>query len=288
MNLSLALQQQRNRESRERWSQYKEHRDAVTELILAEAPALAGGRLCVLGAGNCNDLDLEAIAKTFAQIVLVDWDDEALQTGLTQQPLKESLREKITTLGNIDLTGVAPELSQWSPQSPPDDATIDRWILSSQAADPLAGQGSFDVVISVCTLTQLIEVVILCLGENHPRFVELLVAVRSRHLRMLVELTAPGGTAILCTDIVSSLSCPTLNQIPLPKLAGALSQLIQQRNFFTGANPFVLEAFFRTDPQIASHLSQVILRAPWLWNFGPRHFAVCAIVVRLRADALPE
>jgi hypothetical protein len=56
-----------------------------------------------------------------------------------------------------------------------------------------------------------------------------------------------------------------------------LTRLIAARNFFTGANPFVLTQFYRSDPEISGLLAAVRLSRPWLWDFGPRVYAVCAI-----------
>src|SRR5450432_2426587 len=43
------------------WALYADHRAHFTEAIVASA-SRAGGRLCVLGAGKCNDVDLERLA----------------------------------------------------------------------------------------------------------------------------------------------------------------------------------------------------------------------------------
>ena len=279
MNKILAEQERRNGQSRDSWPHYASHREQVTQLLSSFA-ATPNDRLCVLGAGNCNDLDLTALTTTFRELSLVDWDATALTAGIANQNLATEKRLQLQSIGGIDLTGIADELDCWSVDAPPPNTAIDRWIETTQTTNPLQWQQPFQVVASVCTLTQLIEAVFMSLGEHHPRFMELVAAIRARHLRSLVELTAPHGTAVLITDIVSSVTFPALPQVPLTHLAATLSQLIQQQNFFTGVNPFVLEAFFRNDPQVAAHVAEVKLLPPWLWNFGPRHFAVCAITVR--------
>jgi len=47
-------------------------------------------------------------------------------------------------------------------------------------------------VASTCVLSQLIEVVIQSVGVAHPRFLELVQAVRIGHLRLLMHLVAPA------------------------------------------------------------------------------------------------
>src|SRR5688572_16969564 len=52
-------EQRGNREGRDLWDRYATHRERATGAALGLAPAsLSGGRLCWLGAGNANDIDL--------------------------------------------------------------------------------------------------------------------------------------------------------------------------------------------------------------------------------------
>jgi hypothetical protein len=94
---------------------------------------------------------------------------------------------------------------------------------------------------------------------------------------MLVELTRPGGRLVLVTDVVSSTTFPDLARIPADRLGGTVLRLIQARNFFTGANPFVLWRLLQTEPDLAGQTADVQLVGPWLWDFGPRCYAVFAI-----------
>ncbi|MBI5760495.1 MAG: hypothetical protein HZA46_18425, partial [Planctomycetales bacterium] len=106
--------------------------------------------------------------------------------------------------------------------------------------------------------------------------------VRRRHLQLLAELCMPGGTVVLVTDVVSSTTCPELPTIPESQLADFVGRQIQQHNFFTGVNPFVLRQLFETDPAVAPLVSDVRLSLPWRWQLGPRTFAVVALTARRR------
>ena len=59
-----------------------------------------------------------------------------------------------------------------------------------------------------------------------------------------------------------------------------LAQLIRARNFFHGVNPAVLVSLFRTDPVLNSRVTELEPVRPWLWNLGPRWYAVYALKVR--------
>jgi len=45
----------------------------------------AGMRLCILGAGNCNDLDFEALSAWYSEITLVDLDLEAVTRAVERR-----------------------------------------------------------------------------------------------------------------------------------------------------------------------------------------------------------
>ena len=63
---------------------FRGHRQQLTALILQTAPAAPSGRLCVLGAGNAYDLELEALLAAFAEVHLVDIDAHALARARTR------------------------------------------------------------------------------------------------------------------------------------------------------------------------------------------------------------
>jgi hypothetical protein len=62
----LAQQVQLNQGTADNWELFTSHRQQITNLILSNWEG-AGGRLCVLGAGNCNDIDLTALTHRFTE-----------------------------------------------------------------------------------------------------------------------------------------------------------------------------------------------------------------------------
>jgi hypothetical protein len=273
MNRFVERQRDHNRQTADGWERFREHRERVTRLLLPDTPH-EGQRLCVLGAGNSNDLDLIALTAAYEEVHLVDLDERALKQGVErQQPVSS---DRIRLHAGCDLTGTLETLSAWGPATPPQADEIDRTIALALAAPPPC-EGRFDVVASVCLLSQLIHSVVVALGADHPRFVELISAVRLRHLRLLAELAAPGGRAVLITDVVSSDTCPTLAAVPPEQLAGLVRQLIEARNFFHGVNPAVIASILCSDPQLAGTVRALEFLPPWRWDLGPRVYAVYAI-----------
>lgn len=275
----LTDQQSRNRASRDLWHRFAAHRQRVTDLILGGAPPDARSpRLTILGAGNCNDLDLARLRQRFDAIQLVDCDLGAVQQGLQRQGLMAD--SAITLMGPVDLSGIAGQIQTWSPDQPPSAQEIDWALTAAASAAVVTTFPPSDVVASVCLLSQILERLILALGPEHPRLLELLHLVRHAHLRLLINQLNSGGTGLLITDVVSSESAPQIvdaQPLALPRL---LRELIEQRNFFTGLNPAVIHSLLTTDPLLVPHVEQVAIHAPWIWDMGSRVYAVYAAQFR--------
>src|SRR3954465_979232 len=65
---------------------FAEHRARLTREIAERAPAGGRGRLCLLGVGNANDVDLDALAARFAEVHLVDIDPGAVARAVGRVP----------------------------------------------------------------------------------------------------------------------------------------------------------------------------------------------------------
>jgi hypothetical protein len=274
MNRLTELQISSNAESRDGWEVFRAHRARVTGLL--RIPLAPGqSRLCVLGAGNCNDLALAALLAAYRELHLVDLDGEALTRGVARQGVLD--HPAVHCHGGLDVTGVVDVLAAWSGQTPILDEE-----LAACAAAPLqrvrpALPGPFDVVASTGLLSQLIHGIVGTAGEAHPRFLQALQAVRAGHLRLLADLVAPGGVGVLVCDVVSSESFPGLASTAEEWLPALLADLIRQRNFFHGINPAVVAEFLRADPVVGPQVAALEYVRPWLWDLGPRVYLVYAL-----------
>lgn len=275
MNRLVDQQVRYNTESRDSWQCFAEHRRRVTRLIADSAPSAGGLSLCVLGAGNCNDLALKQLAGRFDEIHLFDIDSAALQAGVAAQEMAQ--HPAIRLWGDRDLTGICDQVCHWSPDNPPADRAVDEVIEAARVANPLAIETSYDVVASVCVLSQMIDSIVLTLGEQHPQFLDLVRVVRQRHLQLMAESTNVGGSVILVTDIASSETAPEIVSATSEELPPLLANMINRRNFFHGMNPAVLADLLRNDPVISPLVGSVEFAPPWVWDFGVRHYAVVGL-----------
>ena len=138
------------------------HIAQVEQLLLPDGLHSAG-RLCVLGAGNCNDLDLPRLAERFAEIHLVDLDATAVTQAVKRQGMEGSA--KVHIRAPVDLTGIADSLATWCRAKTSQDQ-IDAVIRRAVDA-PVALKGPFDVVLSPCILSQIVGYARLALGSAH-------------------------------------------------------------------------------------------------------------------------
>ena len=163
----------------------------------------------------------------------------------------------------------------------PAEAEIDAFLKNIEQTYELGIGEPFDVVISATILTQLIASAVMALGTDHPRLFDVVLAMRTSHIRLLVNLVAAGGAGVFVSDLVSSDTCQELNTISENGLPDLMQRLLHQRNFFTGTNPFMLKAVLQEHPHMSPRITEVALRNPWQWRISPsRTYLVYALTFR--------
>jgi hypothetical protein len=274
---ALRSQAKANRSTRDHWTWFASHRAEIQKLVL---PGIGepGGRLCVLGAGNCNDVDLQALAGAFREVHLVDIDREALAQAVARQGVAAD--RSVRLHGGLDLTGIAELFASWEKRPPVEAEVREATARATGTVVPDVG-GPFDVVLSPCLLSQLVGYADVVLGRRLSCRRELLVAQRTRHLRTVSDLLAPGGTAVVVCDVASSTGHPELHDMHRDKLGDYLERLTYTDRGFDGLSPAAMRGALRSDPLIAPLLGPVQQVAPWLWRLGPkRAFLVYALRFR--------
>ncbi len=276
MNPLVRVQIENNAATAGAWASFAAHRNRITGLLQARSAAC---RLCVLGAGNCNDFDIGELLASHTEIHLVDLDADALTGGIARQNV--NAHRSIHTHAPFDLSGRLEAMASWRPSAPVANADVELCIrCATEVASELPGP--FQLTASNCVLSQLIDAVTDAIGAAHPRFADLVAAVRLGHLRLMASLTAPGGAAVLITDVVSSDTCPELQAATDWDLPGLLAQVVGARNFFHGTSPTVLAAVLHSDAILRSCFLPPEWIRPWVWNLGPRLYLVHAVVLQRR------
>lgn len=241
----VQIQFDRNAKSRLSWIDFEGHRKAVTAHITKGNMPSAQQSLCVLGAGNCNDIDLGVLIERFEVVHLVDLDVESIVRGVKAQNLATEDRIVVHALNIMD------------------DASIGEL------------RGPFDVVASTCILSQLVEGAVAVVDEGNPKFSETIEAVRHQHLRIMIDLMKDGGIGVLVTDFVSSDSFPKLVTMEEKDLPAAAIHEIDAKNFLHGTNPFRIQQDLLRN--FSHEITRVQLVNPWRWKLGSRHYLVSAL-----------
>jgi hypothetical protein len=259
-------EQNGNRETRDLWGRFEGHRQRVTAEILALAPAgndAPGGRLCLLGAGNANDLDLEALAARFDEVHLVDIDPAALSRATGRQ--RPEVRAKLRRHAPVDLSGLFQQLER-RPRLLP----IDEMVTTGMAEVLRQLPSDFDVVASCCVLSQMawaLQHLASPDGDPVPALEQALLRI---HLRALMHLIRPTGAALLVADLTSSLFYPPLEALAPGEDLRALTQnLAARRVAYAVCNPELVRLVLRHDPQLAQMCLPPALGEPWMWT-GPQ------------------
>ncbi len=250
MNDGAHLQTQlaNNRHTADAWKRYTWHRQRLADLIAAASIGKPVPTVCILGAGNLNDIDLTQLLQRFHRVVLVDIDREAVVLGVERQSCAS---DQIEIVAPWDITG-----RLFGQQH-------------NENACPLSIPGGpFDIVLSAGLLSQLFQSIVTNGAVTHQKL-EFLLRVRRQHLQLLLQSVKSDGTAIFVTDVVSSVTVHGLEHVPESSLGNLLEQLLGERNFFIGTHPRTIER--EIDQLAVEHQLSIktTVHPPWLWQIGP-------------------
>ncbi len=272
-----AIEEQRasNREGTSYFDAFENHRKHLTALVIGRTAEGSSERLCVLGAGNANDLELEALLRHFAELHLVDLDRGALERALERVPA--DLRARCVLHAPVDLGGLLEKLERWAAMRVTPDELIQHPEATARAVKEALG-GPFSVVVSACLLSQLQFSALQVLGDEHPLFEAVRLTTSITHLRVLNRLIAPGGRGVFAADLTSNQTYPLRELPPDADLRAVYEEVLRTKNVIYVSHPDVLRSFAQEDPVLRKELA---LSAPiglWLWNNGPsRTFLVYAL-----------
>jgi hypothetical protein len=247
------------------WALYEGHRIQLTRALSACAPE-KGGRLCLLGAGKCNDVDLERLSESFSEIHLVDIDPSAVASAVARQT--PAVRARLRPHVPVDLSGLTSKrLGKWQ-RKPPTRSELEAFENATLAATVARLPSPFDVVASACILTQIAFALSQSLGEKHPALGAIRQSLITTHLRSLVSLTRVGGTSLFACDVASSTTYP-LDALPADRdLDEVLRDVVASGASYFAANPKLIRDTLRYHPDLAEHAGEPEPLTPWLWT-GP-------------------
>ncbi len=231
-------------------------------------------------------MDLSLLAARVEAISLVDLDRSAIESGMHRQGVSAS--DNRLRILETALTGVFPRHAELGLLDNSSPEQIRQVAQQASTAQPSGLPEPADVVVSIGLITQLVEAAVKMSGEANAVApdspgINLVQAIRRRHLRLLSELTSPGRSAILVTEVVSSKTLPELPSTSPNQLPALLQSCLATGNFFTGLHPGILYTELNS-PEIGGGFEQVRMTPPWLWQFTARTYAVVALTARKQME----
>jgi hypothetical protein len=234
---------------------YAGHRARLCRLVTAVQRG-AGG-LCVLGAGNGDDLDLPALARAFGEVHLVDLDGAAMERALGA--LDGAARARLRVHPDVDLSGVLADVETWADDLPDAAAWRERALPAASAiTERIASR--FDVVLSAGVVSQLCVPLYEVLAARPPEWAALMEAVGRIHVATMAQLLRPGGTGVLVGDF----PCRGDGAAPAPSSWKAVPAAVRARldgGVLSLRKPDVLAALVEATPGLADPRRT----EPWPW-----------------------
>jgi hypothetical protein len=258
------------------WELYTQHRLRQTQAILDAAPS--GGRACFLGAGNCNDLDLERLAQHFSELHLVDIDLLALQRAAARQ--SPATQSTIRLYGGVELSGL---LARIGDKKRPLQTFTDIEAALQPATDRVLAKlpRDLDLAVSCCVTTQIYYGLNRAVSDDDPMLVSIRHAGIVVHLRTLGKIVKPGAPVLFVTDALSSDSYPIETLETEPDLVKTTEELATQVRLFEAGSPIVIRRILYRDTELIKLLEEPRLTAAWLWT-GPLQRTYLVYSMRLR------
>ncbi|HEY5377762.1 MAG TPA: hypothetical protein VIK01_28975 [Polyangiaceae bacterium] len=253
-------QREMNRRAPDAWDWYAPHRRRVMD----ELPRHSG-TLCVFGAGNCADIDLEYLAKRFSEVHLVDLDGEAIERSRDRQ--SQAVRDRIVLHPNLDLSGFLDRLDA-GPENFPQGAELGQSVLLAARGLIQSLGRTFDVTLSTCVLSQLALSYQEAWVVSEATSSSVVAATTALHLATLVGSTRSGGAGFMAFDVLSSDDLPALSDFrerPATELQAFVESAINQHEIALNPDPASLRAQLSSSG-LGSLLASSRLTLPWLWN----------------------
>jgi hypothetical protein len=250
------------------WASFTPHRDRITGLLRAVQRAEG---LCVLGAGNGDDLDLPALVREFGEVHLVDLDGAALARAHARVPAP--LAGRVILHRNVDLTGLLDSVERWGE----DDQLLAHQAERAAAAVAARLGRTFDVVLSSCVLSQLCTPFTRALARKAPEWKALMTVVGRTHLELVARLTRSGGSGIVLGDSYYGPAGSAPPPAPTWETLDAGARRALRDGIMRLRDPDFL-AELVAGPPVRALMSSARLSEPWLWQVERAIMLVYALI----------
>jgi len=226
-----------------------------------------GAELCIFGASDAQELELERLAERFREIHLVDLDGDALARVRDAQ--EGPVRARIVLHEGVDASGLLEHLDTWGDRFP-ERAELAR-VATEVAQSIVHGLGrTFPAVASICLLNQLALPFQRTWLVSRNHWAALLSTISAIHLATLAGASRSGGRCLLVTDVASSRDMPALAEQrdrSLEELSEFVHDALDARDLHLRPDPGALLAQL-SSPGMRTLVSEPRLSDGWLRQSG--------------------
>ena len=226
-----------------------------------------GAELCIFGADDAQDLDLERLAERFREIHLVDLDGEALARVRDAQ--ESAIRARIVLHEGVDASGLLEHLDAWGDRFPEREELAR--VATEVTQSIVHGLGrTFPAVASTCLLNRLALPFQRTWLVSRNHWAALLSTISAIHLATIAGAARPGGRCLLVTDVASSREMPALAEQrdrSLEELSEFVHDALDAGNLHLRPDPGALLAQL-SSPGMRTLVSEPRLSEGWLRRSG--------------------
>jgi len=281
----------------DKYSDWSAYRNDVTQFVKGAVSQISDAKsIIVLGAGECNDIDLQFLSGTFERIVLTDVDEKSIYDGIARQGIADAARLQVlqveyTGLENAGFFDTLSALCSDNAPVPKICEFIKNALTNVRSADmsEISGDG-FDIVLSCPIYTQIVftqaevlmeilahystythsdmHTLLQSVSENMPALIE-------KYNNLLLSLMNRSGKLVVLSDVIETHPGGELVQTIGDILAAqpvdshALEHLIHDHGLLFGT-------LGRDD---LLHKTDAVDSIWSLWPFDEnRHYLVCGIL----------
>lgn len=210
-----------------------------------EPPWQPHGTLCLLGAGNSNDVDLRRLLRKFSTIELVDIDQFALSRGVGRQfSLEDSVVQRVKLHANVDLLGIDALEVNGSDVA----ATLSRGIVATnlrslldRRCDVAAAAGLFSMLVVSLGYRMGFDEMFPLAERVRSGWDEALDALRRSYMMVLASIVRPGGAVVHVSDLAYRADAAPDSMYSESVVE---SEHLKANDFFPGVHP---STFLRMD-----------------------------------------
>lgn len=244
-------------------------------------------RCCIVGPGCGAQVNLQDLLMHFSHVCLIDTEQQNFERTFEDQPVD---REKLQLEVLHDFAGITSILGELRERASQEELKFHDVQEGIEAAQNLAAwpvPSDFDMVLSTEGLGMVLSAAAAIVGHQHPSLPDFHHAIRSAHIRAMLNILKPQGFGMVVNQLINSKVMPSLPKVPPDKLEWVLSEVIQKGLAPIGASPLQLRDLLLHDQEIKGGFSQVHMLPPWIFDTGPLQFAMAGVSFRKAESALP-